>query len=258
MTGTPLGQPMRRDVVTPLPAGAPPSTWLPLIVPVSLGPPAKRRRRDMMTSQFAECDFVSGDSYHTANSAVFYTAPDARSVALADAPINPFQSQLEASPPGQMGAGNSQIAFSRGETQRAFRHALLFDRYRPNEHLASLAELLDGLLESRGATLTDLISEQHGLTLWLDVDVHYRHMVEERIAVRNIITQKPTPPSCLTTSRSIRCSTDLERRCSSAMRTSCGMPAHLYWTTSSRLSCMSLDIRQPKEAHSASCLNSSP
>ncbi|KAF0136875.1 MAG: hypothetical protein FD143_3786, partial [Ignavibacteria bacterium] len=51
-----------------LPADATASTWVPPVVPVCAGPPAKRRRRDTMTSQFAESDVASGDSYHTPNS----------------------------------------------------------------------------------------------------------------------------------------------------------------------------------------------
>ena len=141
-----------------------------------------------MTSQLAESDVASGDSYHTPNSAAYYTPPDARSLASADGPIDPLQSQPAASTPGQMGAGNSQVSFSRGYTQRAFRHALLVERYTPNAHIASLAEFLDGLRESLGASLKDLIAEHHGLKLWLGVDVQYRHMFEERIAVGHLTT----------------------------------------------------------------------
>ena len=45
-----------------LPAGATPSTCLPPVWHVCVGPPAKRRRRDTMTSQFAESDVANGDS----------------------------------------------------------------------------------------------------------------------------------------------------------------------------------------------------
>ena len=99
-----------------LPADATASTWVPPVVPVFAGPPAKRRRRDTMTSQFAESDVASGDSYHTPNSAVYYTPPDARSLASVDGPLDPFQSQVAASTPRQMGTGNSQVSFSRGHT----------------------------------------------------------------------------------------------------------------------------------------------
>ena len=144
------------------------------------------------------------------------------------------------------------------DTQRAFRQGLLVERYTANAHLASLSEFLDeelsqrerGKRESLGASLRDLIAEHHGLKLWLGVDVQYPHMFEELIAVGYLTTHTP---SCINTSRSSRCSTDFERRCSSAMRTSCGMPVSLYWTTTSRLSWMSLDMRQPKEAPSANC-----
>ena len=64
-----------------------------------------------------------------------------------------------------MGTGNSQVSFSRGHTQRAYRHALLVERYTPNEYVASLSEFLDGLRESLGASLRDLIAEHHGLKL---------------------------------------------------------------------------------------------
>ena len=73
-------------------------------------------------------------------------------------------------------------------TQRAFPHALLIERYTPTEHIARLAEFLEGLRESLGASLRDLITEHHGLKLGLGVDVHYRHMFEERIALWHRIT----------------------------------------------------------------------
>ncbi|KAF0138435.1 MAG: hypothetical protein FD143_3661, partial [Ignavibacteria bacterium] len=111
-----------------LPADATASTWVPPVVPVCEGPPAKRRSRDTMTSQFAESDVASGDSYYTPNSAVYYTPPDARSLASADGPLDPLQSQAAALSPRQMGTGNSQVSFSRGHTQRAFRQALLVER----------------------------------------------------------------------------------------------------------------------------------
>ena len=104
-----------------LPAGATASTWVPPVVAVCVGPAAKRGRRDIMTSQLAESDVSSGDSFHTPNSPAYYTPPDACSLASADDPLDPFQSQVAASTQGQTGAGNSQVAFSRGHTQRAFR-----------------------------------------------------------------------------------------------------------------------------------------
>ena len=81
-----------------------------------------------------------------------------------------------------MGAGNSQVDFSCGHIQRAFRHALLFEPYTPIEHVACLAEFLNGLRESLGASLRDLIAEHHGLKLWLGVDVQYPNLFEKRIA----------------------------------------------------------------------------
>ena len=99
-----------------LPAGSTASTWVPPVVPVRVGPPAKRRRRDTMTSQFAESDVSSGDSFHTPNSTVYYISPHARSLASADGPIYPISSQLAAASPRQKGPGNSQVSFSRGHT----------------------------------------------------------------------------------------------------------------------------------------------
>ena len=106
-----------------LPSRARASRWVPPVVSVRVGPPAKRRRRETMTSQFAESDDASGDSFHIPNSAAYYTPPDARSLPSADGPLGPLQSQLAASSPRRTGCGNSQVAFSRGHTQRAFRHA---------------------------------------------------------------------------------------------------------------------------------------
>ena len=134
---------------------------------VYVGPHEKRRPREANTSQFAQSDVVSGDSFHTPMSAVYYTSDDARSLAAADGQLDALESQITASGPTQRGGGNSQVAFSRGHTQRAFRHALLVECYTPNENVASLAEFLEGLRESLCASLRNLIAEHHGLKLWL-------------------------------------------------------------------------------------------
>ena len=150
-----------------------------------------------------------------------------------------------------MGAGNGQVPFSSGHTQRALGCGFHVERYTPNDHVSSLTEFLHGLRESLGSSLRDLIAEHQGLKLWLGVDMQYRHTLDERVAVGHLTTH--TQPSCTTTSRLNRCSNDWRRRCSSAMRTSCGIPARLYCTTSSRLSCMTPDRRQHKEVSSTSC-----
>ena len=62
-------QPAARPRQSFLPAGAIASTWGPPAVHVSVGPPAKRRRFDCTTSQFAASDVASGDSFHTSISA---------------------------------------------------------------------------------------------------------------------------------------------------------------------------------------------
>ena len=66
-----------------LPVSPTASTSVPPLVPVCVGPPAKRGRQDTMTSQKAESDVASGESFHTANSAVYYNPPDARALAEA-------------------------------------------------------------------------------------------------------------------------------------------------------------------------------
>ena len=99
-------------------------------------------------ASFEESEGTSGDSFHTAKSAAYYNPQDARSLASADGPLDPLQSQLRATGALQRGAGNSQVSFSRGHTPRAFRQALLVERYTPNEHIASLAVFLDGQRES--------------------------------------------------------------------------------------------------------------
>ena len=92
------------------------------------GPPGKRRLVDSTTSKLAASDVPIGESFHTPISTLYYTPPEARSLASSDATIDPLQSQLAAASPGQMGAGSSQVAFTRGHRQRAFRHALLVER----------------------------------------------------------------------------------------------------------------------------------
>ena len=54
--------------------------------------------------------------------------------------------------------------------------------------MASLAEFLAGLRVSLSASMRDLLAEHHGLKLWLGVDVQYRLMFEERIAVGHLST----------------------------------------------------------------------
>ena len=56
-------QPKRRRHAS-VPAGATPSRWVPPVMPVTVGPPAKRRV-DWKTSQFAASHVASGDSFHT-------------------------------------------------------------------------------------------------------------------------------------------------------------------------------------------------
>ena len=60
----------------------------------------------------------------------------------------------------------------------------------PNEQRASLPEFLDGLRESIGASLRELIAEHDGLQLLLGVDDQYRHMSEVRIAVAQLTTHR--------------------------------------------------------------------
>ena len=61
-----------------LPAGATRSTWVTAVV---AGCPPAKRRLDTRPSQISESDVASGDSFHTPNSAVNYTPPEAGSLA---------------------------------------------------------------------------------------------------------------------------------------------------------------------------------
>ena len=96
---------------------------------------------------------------------------------------------MTAARPRQRAGGKCLVPFSRGHRQAAFRHALLDERYTPDEQVASLPEFLEGLPVSHGAGLRDLIAQHHGLKVWLGVDVEYRHMFAERIAVGHLITR---------------------------------------------------------------------
>ena len=146
-----------------------------------------------MTTQFAASDVACGDSFDKPNSGVYSNAPDARSLASPDGPINPLQSQLAAPSPWQSGVCNSQVAFSGGQTQRAFRTTLLLERN-------SLRNTWPALLSSSMACGSpsgrawDLIAEQHGLRLWLGVDVQYRRNFQERIAVGQLSTHTAVLP----------------------------------------------------------------
>ena len=55
------------------------------------------------------------------------------------------------------------------------------ERFTPNEDTDSLAEFLESQRESIQHTLTELLAEQHGLKVWVGVDVQYRHMFQERV-----------------------------------------------------------------------------
>ena len=214
-----------------LPACVTPSTWVPPIVPLTMGPRSKRRRVDPATALFAASYLVSGDSFHKPNSARYCTAPDARSVASELGPLDPLESRASSSSTVQTGACSTQVSFSRVDTQRAFRQALLIDGCTPHQEGARLREFLEALLQSLGSSLRDLIDQHPGLKIWVKVDVQNGQMFEERIEVAS---SQPTPPIWTPTSRLTSCSPDWERRCSSAFRTSFGTQSHLYWTTSSR------------------------
>ena len=71
-------------------------------------------------------------------------------------------------------------------TQRAFRQALLVERYTSNQRVASLSEFVPRLRQSLAASLWVLIAQHRELHLWLEVDLRYRHMFEERTAVGHL------------------------------------------------------------------------
>ena len=54
--------------------------------------------------------------------------------------------------------------------------------------MASNAEFLNGLRDSLGASLRDLIAEHHRVQSWLGVDVQDRHLFQERIALGHLGT----------------------------------------------------------------------
>ena len=80
------------------------------------------------------------------------------------------------------------MTFTRGQTQRPFRQPLLVERLTPTEHVDNLAEFLESMRESMQHTFTELMAEQHGLNLWVGVEVQSRHMLEERVATGHLIT----------------------------------------------------------------------
>ena len=76
-----------------LPTGALPARWTP-VMQASVEPPTKRRRLDTETYQFGDGARNSGDSFHTPDTAVYYTPPDAREVTSTARPLDPIQSWL--------------------------------------------------------------------------------------------------------------------------------------------------------------------
>ena len=165
-----------------LPMGETPARCTPPTMQVTVGPPTKRRPLDTATSEFIDGGSNSGDSFRKPDTRVFYTPPDARSDTSAAGQLDPLQSWLSTDSTQQTGRGHSQLSFTLGQTQRAFRRYLLVERFTPNEHIDSLALFLQSLRESSQHRLTQLMAEHYALNLWVGVDVQYRHMFEERVA----------------------------------------------------------------------------
>ena len=183
----PPSQATRRRHVS-LPSGATPARWPPPVMQGPVEAPTKRPRLDTATYQFGDGASISGDSFRTPDSAYYYTPQDARSVTSAAGQLDPLQSCLSTDRTQQTGCGHSQLTFTRGETQRAFRRAVLVERFTPSEHVDTLPEFLEIQRESMQHTLNELMAEHHGLKVWVGVDVQHRHMLEERVATGHLTT----------------------------------------------------------------------
>ena len=69
------------------------------------------------------------------------------------------------------GAGPEAMVFDVGTPQRAFRRALLVQRYTPRQHTDDLIHFLQALRPVLRGQLEQLLTEHHGLKLWLSVQV---------------------------------------------------------------------------------------
>ena len=123
------------------------------------------------------------------------TPPDRVSLASTDIALDPSRRRWQHRLKGVGEPGIVKSPFASVKLNGAVREALLFDLDTGTEHVASLAEFLDGLRSSLGARIRDLISEHHGHKCGLGVDVTYRHMAEEPLAVGHLSTYRAVLPN---------------------------------------------------------------
>ena len=91
-------------------------------------------------------------------------------------------------PSSQTGGGNRAVSFTRGSARRAFRGALLVERYVADQHVDDINVFLDSFRQSIRENLEALLAEHHGLKLWLGLDLQYYHLVDERYVEDHIIS----------------------------------------------------------------------
>ena len=101
--------------------------WFPPVRPVTRVPAANRPRLESMKEQSAVDEIANGDTFHTPNTAVYYS-PEARLVVSPAGLLDPIQEQISNANVRLPGARISQVSFSTWQTQRAFRQAVFVQR----------------------------------------------------------------------------------------------------------------------------------
>ena len=87
------------------------------------------------------------------------------------------------------GARNQPLAFDVGHPQRAFRRALLVQRFTPRQTTDDLILFLQALRPILHGHLETLLADHHGIKIWLSVQVTYRRILEEGHATGNFTTK---------------------------------------------------------------------
>jgi hypothetical protein len=87
------------------------------------------------------------------------------------------------------GARHRSVDFSVTSPKRAFRRALLVQRYTPQKATNNLIDFLKQLRPVLDEQLEDLLREHHGIKFWISVEVSYRRILDETRASGNFTTK---------------------------------------------------------------------
>ena len=93
----------------------------------------------------------------------------------------------------QHGGGRRQpVSFQEAAPQRAFRRALIVQKFIPQGFTDDLNFFLESLRPVLQSLIKDLLDEHHGLKLWISVEVTYKHTVHGTLAKAHFTTKAAT------------------------------------------------------------------